>query len=148
MKFTWYLIKAKIEDHAYLPRMVSNIEFTYALEEKTEDNTFIVKSQMVIPLKRPNTTKGYVPFAETMDFEKTVYKWGMDKIKEYEDDVKLEETKMKRMLNDMMSRQDLEKGATITEETVWGYGLGKNESGLTRARYIDPKDTELPYPSN
>ena len=30
---------------------------------------------------------------------------------------------MKRMLNDMMSRQDLEKGATISEDTVWGYGL-------------------------
>ena len=58
-----------------------------------------------------------------MDFEKTVYKWGMDKIKEHENDVKLEETKMKRMLNDMMSRQDLEKGATISEDTVWGYGL-------------------------
>ena len=30
----------------------------------------------------------------------------------------------------MMSRQNLEKGATITEHTVWGYGLGKNESGI------------------
>ena len=44
-------------------------------------------------------------------------------ILENENDVKLEETKMKRMLNDMMSRQDLEKGATISEDTVWGYGL-------------------------
>ena len=101
----------------------NNIEFTYALHEETESNKFVVKSQMIIPLERPNTTKGYVPFAETMDFEKTVYKWGMDKIKEHENDVKLEETKMKRMLNDMMSRQDLEKGATISEDTVWGYGL-------------------------
>jgi len=25
----------------------------------------------------------------------------------------------------MKTRQNLEKGATITEETVWGYGLGK-----------------------
>ena len=123
MKFKWYLIKCKLEDHAYLPRMVSNIEFTYALHEETESNKFVVKSQMIIPLERPNTTKGYVPFAETMDFEKTVYKWGMDKIKEHENDVKLEETKMKRMLNDMMSRQDLEKGAKISEDTVWGYGL-------------------------
>ena len=123
MKFKWYLIKCKLEDHAYLPRMVSNIEFTYALHEETESNKFVVKSQMIIPLERPNTTKGYVPFAETMDFEKTVYKWGMDKIKEHENDVKLEETKMKRMLNDMMSRQDLEKGATISEDTVWGHGL-------------------------
>ena len=123
MKFKWSLIKCKLEDHAYLPRMVSNIEFTYALHEETESNKFVVKSQMIIPLERPNTTKGYVPFAETMDFEKTVYKWGMDKIKEHENDVKLEETKMKRMLNDMMSRQDLEKGATISEDTVWGYGL-------------------------
>ena len=123
MKFKWYLIKCKLEDHAYLPRMVSNIEFTYAVHEETESNKFVVKSQMIIPLERPNTTKGYVPFAETMDFEKTVYKWGMDKIKEHENDVKLEETKMKRMLNDMMSRQDLEKGATISEDTVWGYGL-------------------------
>ena len=123
MEYKWYLIKCKLEDHAYLPRMVSNIEFTYALHEETESNKFVVKSQMIIPLERPNTTKGYVPFAETMDFEKTVYKWGMDKIKEHENDVKLEETKMKRMLNDMMSRQDLEKGATISEDTVWGYGL-------------------------
>ena len=91
MEFKWYLIKCKLEDHAYLPRMVSNIEFTYALHEETENNKFVVKSQMVIVLERPNTIKDYVPFAETIDFEQTVYKWGMDKIKEYEDDVKLEE---------------------------------------------------------
>ena len=99
---------------------------------------------MIIALERPNTTKGYVPFAETMDFERTVYKWGMDKIKEHEDDVKLEETKMKRILNDMMSRQDLEKGATITEETVWGYSL-LSGSGKTSPTYIDPDSTKLPY---
>ena len=144
MEFKWYLIKCKLEDHAYLPRMVSNIEFTYALHEETESNKFVVKSQVVIPLKRPNTTKGYVPFAETMDFEKTVYKWGMDVIKQYEDETKLEQTKMKRMLNDMMSRQDLEKGATITEETVWGYSL-LSGSGKTSPTYIDPDSTKLPY---
>ena len=144
MEFKWYLIKCKLEDHAYLPRMVSNIEFTYALHEETESNKFVVKSQMIIVLERPNTTKGYVPFAETMDFEKTVYKWGMDKIKEHENDVKLEETKMKRMLNDMMSRQDLEKGATISEDTVWGYGLF-GTSGKTSPNYIDPEATKLPH---
>ena len=144
MEFKWYLIRCKLEDHAYLPRMVSNIEFTYALEEKTEDNIFIVKSQIVIPLKRPNTTKGYVSFAETMDFERTVYKWGMDVIKQYEDETKLEQTKMKRMLNDMMSRQDLEKGATISEDTVWGYGLF-GTSGKTSPNYIDPEATEIPH---
>ena len=144
MEFKWYLIRCKLEDHAYLPRMVSNIEFTYALHEETESNKFVVKSQVVIPLKRPNTTKGYVPFAETMDFEKTVYKWGMDVIKQYEDETKLEQTKMKRMLNDMMSRQDLEKGATITEETVWGYSL-LSGSGKTNPTYIDPDSTKLPY---
>ena len=144
MEFKWYLIKCKLEDHAYLPRMVSNIEFTYALHEETESNKFVVKSQMIIVLERPNTTKGYVPFAETMDFEKTVYKWGMDVIKQYEDETKLEQTKMKRMLNDMMSRQDLEKGATITEETVWGYSL-LSGSGKTSPTYIDPDSTKLPY---
>ena len=144
MEFKWYLIQCKLEDHAYLPRMVSNIEFTYALHEENESNKFVVRSQMIIALERPNTTKGYVPFAETMDFERTVYKWGMDKIKEHEDDVKLEETKMKRILNDMMSRQDLEKGATITEATVWGYSL-LSGSGKTNPSYIDPEATELPY---
>ena len=119
--------------------MVSNIEFTYALHEETESNKFVVKSQMVIPLKRPNTTKGYVPFAETMDFERTVYKWGMDKIKEHEDDVKLEEAKMKRMLNDMMSRQDLEKGATISEDTVLGYGLFGTSGKTSPSAPKDPK---------
>ena len=144
MEFKWYLIKAKVEDHAYLPRMISQIEFTYALHEKTEDNTFLIKSQMIIVLERPTTTKDYVPYAETMDFEKTVYQWGMDKIKEYEDEVILEENKMKRMLNDAMSRQDLEKGATITEETVWGYSL-LSGSGKTSPTYIDPDSTKLPY---
>ena len=139
MEFKWYLIKCKLEDHAYLPRMVSNIEFTYALHEETESNKFVVKSQVVIPLKRPNTTKGYVPFAETMDFEKTVYKWGMDVIKQYEDETKLEQTKMKRMLNDMMSRQDLEKGATISEDTVWGYGLFGTSGKTSPSAPKDPK---------
>ena len=37
---------------------------------------------------------------------------------------------MIKILHDMMSRQNLEKGATIEEHTVWGYGLGKNESGF------------------
>ena len=139
MEFKWYLIRCKLEDHAYLPRMVSNIEFTYALHEETESNKFVVKSQVVIPLKRPNTTKGYVPFAETMDFEKTVYKWGMDVIKQYEDETKLEQTKMKRMLNDMMSRQDLEKGATISEDTVWGYGLFGTSGKTSPSAPKDPK---------
>ena len=139
MEFKWYLIKCKLEDHAYLPRMVSNIEFTYALHEETESNKFVVRSQMIIALERPNTTKGYVPFTETMDFERTVYKWGMDKIKEHEDDVKLEEAKMKRMLNDMMSRQDLEKGATISEDTVWGYGLFGTSGKTSPSAPKDPK---------
>ena len=139
MEFKWYLIKCKLEDHAYLPRMVSNIEFTYALHEETESNKFVVRSQMIIALERPNTTKGYVPFTETMDFERTVYKWGMDKIKQHEDDVKLEEAKMKRMLNDMMSRQDLEKGATISEDTVWGYGLFGTSGKTSPSAPKDPK---------
>ena len=54
---------------------------------------------------------------------------------------------MKRMLNDMMSRQDLEKGATITEDTVWGYGLF-GSSGKTSPSYIDPEATALSHPSN
>ena len=144
MEFKWYLIKAKVEDHAYLPRMISQIEFTYALHEKTEDNTFIIKSQMIIALERPDTTKNYVPFATTMDFERTVYQWGMDKIKEHEDEVILEQNKMKRMLNDAMSRQDIEKGATITEETVWGYSL-LSGSGKINANYIDPDSTKQPH---
>ena len=48
MKFKWYLIKCKLEDHAYLPRMVSSVELNYALTEKTEDNNFVVKSQVSI----------------------------------------------------------------------------------------------------
>tara|TARA_B100001996_G_scaffold369378_1_gene342739 strand:- start:1053 stop:1484 length:432 start_codon:yes stop_codon:yes gene_type:complete len=142
MEFKWYLIKCKLEDHAYLPRMVSNIEFTYALHEETENNKFLVKSQVIVALPRPTSIKDYVPFAKTMNFEETVYKWGMDKIKEHENEVKLEEDKMKRMINDMMSRQDLEEGATITEETVWGHGL-IGDSGKTKAQYIDPNTTSL-----
>ena len=148
MEFKWYLIKCKLEDHAYLPRMVSSVELVYSLEEKTEDNTFLVKSQVLIKLPRPTTTKGYVEFKEDMTFERTVEKWCMDIISSYEDEVLLERDKLIKILNDMKSRKDLEKGALITEETVWGYGLGENESGLTRARYIDPEQTELPYPSN
>lgn len=148
MEFKWYLIKCKLEDHAYLPRMVSSVELVYSLEEKTEDNTFLVKSQVLIKLPRPTTTKGYVEFKEDMTFERTVEKWCMDIISSYEEEVLLERDKLIKILNDMKSRKDLEKGALITEETVWGYGLGKNESGLTRARYIDPEQTELPYSSN
>ena len=148
MEFKWYLIKCKLEDHAYLPRMVSSVELVYSLEEKTEDNTFLVKSQVLIKLPRPTTTKGYVEFKEDMTFERTVEKWCMDIISSFEEEVLLERDKLIKILNDMKSRKDLEKGALITEETVWGYGLGKNESGLTRARYIDPEQTELPYPSN
>ena len=148
MEFKWYLIKCKLEDHAYLPRMVSSVELVYSLEEKTEDNTFLVKSQVLIKLPRPTTTKGYDEFKEDMTFERTVEKWCMDIISSYEEEVLLERDKLIKILNDMKSRKDLEKGALITEETVWGYGLGKNESGLTRARYIDPEQTELPYPSN
>ena len=148
MEFKWYLIKCKLEDHAYLPRMVSSVELVYSLEEKTEDNTFLVKSQVLIKLPRPTTTKGYVEFKEDMTFERTVEKWCMDIISSYEEEVLLERDKLIKILNDMKSRKDLEKGALITEETVWGYGLGKNESGFTRARYIDPEQTELPYPSN
>ena len=148
MKFKWYLIKCKLEDHAYLPRMVSSVELVYALEEKTEDNNFVVKSQVLIKLPRPTTTKGYVEFKEDMSFERTVEKWCMDRIALYEEDVLLERDKLIKILNDMKSRKDLEKGAIIEEHTVWGYGLGKNESGLTRARYIDPEATELPYASN
>ena len=66
------------------------------------------------------------------------------KIKEYENEVILEQNKMKRMLNDAMSRQDLEKGATITEETVWGYSL-LSGSGKINANYIDPDSTKLPH---
>ena len=148
MKFKWYLIKCKLEDHAYLPRMVSSVELVYALEEKTEDNNFVVKSQVLIKLPRPTTTEGYVEFKEDMSFERTVEKWCMDIIDSYQDEVLLERDKLIKIFNDMKSRQNLEKGATITEETVWGYGLGKNESGLTRAKYIDPEATGLSDPSN
>ena len=123
-------------------------QFMVLNSKKLEDNTFLVKSQCLIKLPRPTTTKGYVEFKEDISFEKTVEKWCMDIISFYEDEVLLERDKMIKILNDMKSRQNLEKGATITEETVWGYGLGKNESGLTRARYIDPEATELSHPSN
>ena len=148
MKFKWYLIKCKLEDHAYLPRMVSSVELVYALEEKTEDNNFVVKSQVLIKLPRPTTTEGYVEFKEDMSFERTVEKWCMDIIDSYQDEVLLERDKLIKIFNDMKSRQNLEKGTTVTEETVWGYGLGKNESGLTRAKYIDPEATGLSHPSN
>ena len=138
MEFKWYLIKCKLEDHAYLPRMVSSVELVYALEEKTEDNNFVVKSQVIIKLPRPTTTKGYVEFKKICHFEKTVYGWCMDIIT-YPDEKILEEKKMIKILNDMKTRQNLEKGATITEETVWGYGLGKNESGLPVQNILIPK---------
>ena len=70
MEFKWYLIKCKLEDHAYLPRMVSNVELNYTLTEKTEDNTFIVKSQTIIQLPRPTTTKGYVEFKKICHLKK------------------------------------------------------------------------------
>ena len=139
MEFKWYLIRCKTEDHAYLPRMVKDIEIYYVLTEKTENNNFVVKNICIIPLEQPKTTKGYVPLSNDMNFEKTVYKWGMDKIKEHENDVKLEETKMKRMLNDMMSRQDLEKGATISEDTVWGYGLFGTSGKTSPVATEDPQ---------
>ena len=50
---------------------------------------------------------------------------------------------MKRILNDMMNRQDLEKGATIEEQTVWGYGL-EGESGIVKTIDLDPDATSLP----
>lgn len=147
MEFKWYLIKCKVEDHAYLPRMVSNVELNYTLTEKTEDNTFVVRSQTLIALPRPTTTKGYVEFKKNMAFEQTVEKWCMDILSSYEEEVLLERGKLIKMVNDMKGRQDLEKGATITEDTVWGYGLDKNESGLTKPRYIDPESTEDPFAS-
>ena len=144
MKFKWYLIKCKLEDHAYLPRMVSSVELVYALEEKTEDNNFVVKSQVLIKLPRPTTTKGYVEFKEDMSFERTVEKWCMDIIDSYQDEVLLERDKLIKILNDMKTRQNLEKGATITEETVWGYSL-LSGSGKVNANYIDPDSTKLPH---
>ena len=101
MEFKWYLIKCKLEDHAYLPRMVSSVELVYSLEEKTEDNTFLVKSQVLIKLPRPTTTKGYVEFKEDMTFERTVEKWCMDIISSYEDEVLLERDKLIKILNVM-----------------------------------------------
>ena len=44
-----------------------------------------------------------------LNFENIVYGWAMDAIKKVPDEQILEEKKMKRILNDMMNRQDLEK---------------------------------------
>ena len=129
MEFKWYLIRCKTEDHAYLPRMVKDIEIYYVLTDKTENNNFVVKNICIIPLEQPKTTKGYVPLSNDMNFEKTVYGWCMDAIEQYPDEKILEEKKMKRILHDMMSRQNLEKGATIEEHTAWGVGL-EGESGI------------------
>ena len=144
MEFKWHLIRCKTEDHAYLPRMVKDVEIYYVLTEKTENNNFVVKNICIIPLEQPKTTKGYVPLSNNINFEKTVYGWCMDAIEQYPDEKILEEKKMKRILHDMMSRQDLEKGATITEDTVWGYGL-VGSSGKTSPKYIDPEATQLPH---
>ena len=67
---------------------------------------------------------------------------------ELQEKLEQERDKLIKILNDMKSRKNLEKGAIIEEHTVWGYGLGKNESGLTRAKYIDPEATGLSHPSN
>ena len=129
MEFKWHLIRCKTEDHAYLPRMVKDIEIYYVLTDKTENNNFVVKNICIIPLEQPKTTKGYVPLSNDMNFEKIVYGWCMDAIEQYPDENILEEKKMKRILHDMMSRQNLEKGATIEEHTAWGFGL-EGESGI------------------
>ena len=71
----------------------------------------------------------------------------MDIISFYEDEVLLERDKLIKILNDMKTRQNLEKGATITEETVWGYSL-LSGSGKTNPSYIDPEATGLSDPSN
>ena len=52
MEFKWHLIRCKTEDHAYLPRMVKDVEIYYALEEKTENNNFVVKSICIIKLEQ------------------------------------------------------------------------------------------------
>ena len=131
MEFKWYLVRAKVEDHAYLPRMISFLELTYALHEETESNKFVIKNQVIIRLKKPDSAKNYVPYTQSPNFENIVYGWAMDAIKKVPDEQILEEKKMKRILNDMMNRQDLEKGATIEEQTVWGYGL-EGESGIVK----------------
>tara|TARA_B100001769_G_scaffold235883_1_gene200473 strand:+ start:30 stop:470 length:441 start_codon:yes stop_codon:yes gene_type:complete len=143
MEFKWYLIRAKVEDHAYLPRMISYIELTYALHEETESNKFVIKNQVIIRLKKPDSAKNYVPYTESLNFENIVYGWAMDAIKKVPDEQILEEKKMKRILNDMMNRQDLEKGATIEEQTVWGYGL-EGESGIVKTIDLGTDGSSLP----
>tara|TARA_B100001778_G_scaffold284808_1_gene251372 strand:+ start:30 stop:470 length:441 start_codon:yes stop_codon:yes gene_type:complete len=143
MEFKWYLIRAKVEDHAYLPRMISYIELTYALHEETESNKFVIKNQVIIRLKKPDSAKNYVPYTESLNFENIVYGWAMDEIKKVPDEQILEEKKMKRILNDMMNRQDLEKGATIEEQTVWGYGL-EGESGIVKTIDLGTDGSSLP----
>ena len=68
MEFKWYLIKAKLENHAYLPRMISGVELTYALTDKTESNDFEVLNQVLIDFARPKSTKNYIQFDEGMEF--------------------------------------------------------------------------------
>tara|TARA_B100001175_G_C18928121_1_gene365577 strand:+ start:31 stop:471 length:441 start_codon:yes stop_codon:yes gene_type:complete len=143
MEFKWYLIRAKVEDHAYLPRMISYIELTYALHEETESNKFVIKNQVIIRLKKPDSAKNYVPYTQSLNFENIVYGWAMDAIKTVPDEQILEEKKMKRILNDMMNRQDLEKGATIEEQTVWGYGL-EGESGIVKTIDLGTDGSSLP----
>ena len=90
MEFKWHLIRCKTEDHAYLPRMVKDVEIYYVLTEKTENNNFVVKNICIIPFEQPKTTKGYVPLSNDMNFEKTVYGWCMDAIEQYKDEKILE----------------------------------------------------------
>ena len=104
---------------------------------------FVIKNQVIIRLKKPDSAKNYVPYTQSPNFENIVYGWAMDAIKKVPDEQILEEKKMKRMLNDMMNRQDLEKGATIEEQTVWGYGL-EGESGIVKTIELDPDATSLP----
>ena len=101
MEFKWYLIRAKVEDHAYLPRMISFLELTYALHEETESNKFVIKNQVIIRLKKPDSAENYVPYTQSLNFENIVYGWAMDAIKTVPDEQILEEKKMKRILNDL-----------------------------------------------
>tara|TARA_B100000902_G_C26888950_1_gene706347 strand:- start:211 stop:633 length:423 start_codon:yes stop_codon:yes gene_type:complete len=140
MEFKWYLIKAKLENHAYLPRMISGVELTYALTDKTESNDFEVLNQVLIDFARPKSTKNYIQFDEGMEFENIVMGWCMEKINQNKDEVTVEEDKMKKMLYDMKSRKNLQKGATIVEQTVWGYS-----GGSTTPNYIDPDATKLTF---
>ena len=64
----------------------------------------------------------------------------MEKINQNKDEVTVEEDKMKKMLYDMKSRKNLQKGATIVEQTVWGYS-----GGSTTPNYIDPDATKLTF---